>query len=256
MKIVSLCPSLTELVFDLGRGSELVGITRFCTHPADGVARIEKLGGTKDPNVARILELAPDIVLLNEEENRLEDAQALQAAGLRCHTSMPITIEETAESVRSIGAALESREAAERVAREIEQRAERVREAVKGRAALRWIYLISRKPWMSVNADTYVNSVLSLPGGRNAFADRPERYPQIEVEEIAAAQPDLVLLCSEPYLFQDEHVDELVELTGLARERFRIVDGEYVCWCGSRTPDGIDYAAGVIDKARADLGLG
>jgi ABC-type Fe3+-hydroxamate transport system substrate-binding protein len=120
---------------------------------------------------------------------------------------------------------------------------------------VRWIYLIWRKPWMTVNADTYVDAVLSLPGGRNAFADRPERYPQIEPEEIAAAQPDLVLLCSEPYLFQDRHVDELVELTGLARERFRIVDGEYVCWCGSRTPDGIDYSAGVIEQARADLGL-
>ena len=82
MRIVSLCPSLTELVFDLGRGRELVGVTRFCVHPAEGVAGVEKVGGTKDPDVARIVELAPDLVLLNEEENRIEDARALAAAGL------------------------------------------------------------------------------------------------------------------------------------------------------------------------------
>ena len=88
MRIVSLCPSLTELVFDLGRGDDLVGITKFCVHPADRVEAIEKVGGTKDPKVDRIIELAPDIVLLNNEENRIEDANALLAAGLRCNTSM------------------------------------------------------------------------------------------------------------------------------------------------------------------------
>ncbi len=89
MRIVSLCPSLTELVFDLGRGAELLGVTSWCVHPAAGVAEIEKVGGTKDPDLARILALRPDLVLVNEEENRIEDARELAASGVRCHASMP-----------------------------------------------------------------------------------------------------------------------------------------------------------------------
>ena len=96
-RIVSLCPSLTELVFDLGLGDELVGVTKFCVHPSEGVAAIEKVGGTKDPKVERIVGLEPTVVLLNEEENRVEDADALRDAGVPCHTSMPRTVEETAD---------------------------------------------------------------------------------------------------------------------------------------------------------------
>src|SRR5918997_2482010 len=106
MRLVSLCPSLTELVFDLGRGDDLVGRTKFCVHPAGRVERVEPVGGTKNPKVARVIELAPDLVLMNEEENRREDAEALAAAGVRCHTSFPRDAADTAAMVRSIGAAL------------------------------------------------------------------------------------------------------------------------------------------------------
>jgi iron complex transport system substrate-binding protein len=92
MRIVSLCPSLTELVFDLGRGDDLVGITKFCVHPAARVGAVEKVGGTKDPKVERIVALDPDVVLLNREENRDEDAEALTRAGVHCHESMPRTV--------------------------------------------------------------------------------------------------------------------------------------------------------------------
>src|SRR5688500_13950351 len=101
MRIVSLCPSLTELVFDLGRGEELVGRTKFCIHPADRVGAVESVGGTKNPKVERIVALAPDLVLLNEEENRREDAEALEAAGISCHTSFPRDADGTARMVRS-----------------------------------------------------------------------------------------------------------------------------------------------------------
>ena len=96
MRLVSLCPSLTELVFDLGAGDELVGRTKFCVHPADKVEAIEKVGGTKNPKLERIIELAPDLVLMNEEENRAEDAAALEAAGIQVHSSMPRTAADTA----------------------------------------------------------------------------------------------------------------------------------------------------------------
>lgn len=246
MRIVSLCPSLTELVFDLGRGADLVGITSYCVHPADRVGAIEKLGGTKDPDVARIAALAPDWVLMNEEENRIEDATALRAAGLHCHTSMPRTPEETAVMVRSVGAALERAHEAEGIAADIESRSARVRAEAAGLPPVPFAYLIWRKPWMSVNRDTFAHSLLAQAGGRNVFADRSERYPEIALEELARKVPDRVLLCTEPFPFQDKHVRELAAATGLEEERFTVADGEYLSWHGSRTPDGVDYAARIL----------
>ena len=250
MRIVSLCPSLTELVFDLGRREALVGVTRFCVHPAEGVAGIEKVGGTKDPDVARIVALAPDLVLLNEEENRVEDARALEAAGVRCHASMPRDTGETAAMVRSIAAELGRGEAGERIAADIEARSARVRREATGRPPVRFAYLVWRKPWMSVNRDTFAHALLSQAGGVNVFADRAERYPEIETTELAAAGPGLVLLCTEPFPFRPSHAEELAARTGLPAESFCIADGEYLSWHGSRTPEGIDYAASLIDSAR------
>jgi ABC-type hemin transport system substrate-binding protein len=135
MRIVSLCPSLTELVYDLGRGDALVGRTKFCRHPADRVASVEKVGGTKDPKVERIVALRPDLVLLNEEENRREDAEALTAAGVPLHVSFPRDAQETADMVRSIGAAVDAPDAAARIAADIEQRSARVRAAASARVA-------------------------------------------------------------------------------------------------------------------------
>lgn len=251
-RVVSLCPSLTELVFDLGAGEELVGITEWCVHPAARVGAIEKVGGTKNPRVERIVALAPDLVLMNEEENRVEDARALEAAGVRVHTSFPKDTHGTAEMVRSIGAALGRAIAAEDVAQDIERRAERVRSAASGKREVPWAYLIWRKPWMSVNRDTFVDALLALAGGRNVFGARAERYPEITLEELARLAPERVFLSTEPFSFKPEHADELAQATGLPRERFVIADGEYLSWHGSRTPDGIDYAEGLIAAARAE----
>jgi len=250
MRIVSLCPSLTELVFDLGRGSELVGITEYCVHPAEGVARIEQVGGTKSPNVQRIVALAPDLVLLNEEENRREDAEALARAGIACHTSLPHDASETAAMVRSIGEALGASPGAERIAADIEQRAERVRAATAGTRKVRFAYLIWRKPWMSVNADTYASALLELAGGENVFGSAAERYPEISTERLATEAPERVFLCTEPFTFLPRHADELALLTGIPRAHFVVADGEFLSWHGSRTPRGIDYAAELIRVAR------
>lgn len=246
MRIVSLCPSLTELVFDLGRGADLVGRTKFCVHPADGVGAVERVGGTKNPKIERIIELRPDLVLLNEEENRREDAEALRAAGVACHTCMPRTVEETAAMVRSIGAAIERKREAERIAAAIEAGADRVKSAAKDHAPVRYAYLIWRRPWMTVSDDTFIASILALPGGVNVFGTSPERYPEITAEELAAAAPDRVFLSSEPFPFKDVHADELAEASGLPREAFHFVDGELISWHGSRTVAGIDYAERVL----------
>ena len=182
MRIVSLCPSLTELVFDLGRGDELVGITEYCVHPRDQVGAVEKVGGTKTPDVRRIAALKPDWILMNEEENRVEDARTLQAAGLRCHVSFPRDALETAEMVRDLGAALDARCEAERIAQDIERRTQRVRDAARAAPPVRFAYLIWCKPWMSVNKDTFAHALLAQAGGQNVFGERDERYPEIKLE--------------------------------------------------------------------------
>ena len=259
MRIVSLCPSLTELVYDLGRGDALVGRTKFCIHPADRVAAVETVGGTKNPKLARIVALAPDLVLLNEAENPREDAEALAAAGIPLHVSFPRDAAGTAAMVRDIGAALHARDAAESIAADIEARSARVRAAADARAAtgappVRWAYLIWRRPWMAVNGDTFVHALLAQAGGANVFADAPARYPEIAPAALAAADPDVVLLSSEPFPFTDAHADELAAETGLPRARFRLADGELLSWHGSRTPAGVDYAASVLGLSPAPRG--
>lgn len=259
MRIVSLCPSLTELVYALGRGDTLVGRTKFCVHPADQVDGVETVGGTKNPAIARILALAPDLVLMNEEENRREDAEALARAGVRLHVSFPRDAQQTADTVRALGAALAADGPAACIATDIEARSARVQAAVARRAAaghpaVRWAYLIWRRPWMAVNRDTFVHALLAQAGGENVFGALRTRYPEVSAEQLTAADPAVVFLASEPFPFAERHADELAEATGLPRERFRLVDGELLSWHGARTPAGIDYAAQLLDAARPSHG--
>jgi len=226
-------------------------VTKFCVHPADAVRAIEKVGGTKTPRVDRIIELRPDVVLLNEEENRIEDAEALRAAGVNCHVSFPKSAADAAAMVRSIGEALGRGERAEAIGREIEERAARARESARERPPVRFAYLIWREPLMSASGDTFVSDLLTLAGGENVFADRPTRYPVVEPEGLAAARPHAVLLSTEPFPFRREHAHEISRKTALAPEVFHIVDGELLSWHGSRTPRGIDYAADLIARIRA-----
>ena len=253
MRIVSLCPSLTELVFDLDRGSDLVGVTKFCVHPAERVGEVEKVGGTKDPAIERIIELAPDVVLFNEEENRKQDYDILHAAGVPVLNTFPKNARETADMVRVIGSRLQRDGLAQAIALDIEQRVDRVQAECQGHGPVRFAYFIWRKPWMSVNGDTFASSLLCQAGGVNVFAACEDRYPAVELAQLVAARVDLVLLCTEPFAFEQKHIDELAELTGIAPSKFRIADGEYLSWHGSRTPDGVDYAAQLI---RSGAGTG
>jgi ABC-type Fe3+-hydroxamate transport system substrate-binding protein len=248
VRIISLCPSLTELVFDIGAGDSLVGRTKFCIHPAARVESVERVGGTKNPKIERIIELAPDLVLMNEEENRREDAESLRQAGIRVHTSMPRDTVETAAMVRSIGIALGRPREAEAIAADIERRADRVRRAAARYPPVRYACLIWREPIITVNDDTFIAGLLSLAGGQNVFADRVDRYPPISAVELHDADPLRVLLPDEPFPFQEKHADELAAQTGLPRDRFVLADGELLSWHGSRTPRGIDYAERMIHE--------
>ena len=255
MRIVSLCPSLTELVFDLGRGDDLVGITKFCVHPADRVESVERVGGTKDPKVGRIFELAPDLVLMNEEENRSEDHRAFVEAGLRCSSSFPKDPQDAADMVREIADLLDRRDEGEAIAAEIERLAGEVRSRVRPDGTVRFAYLVWREPWIAVGPDTFIDGMLRLAGGRNVVPPGSLRYPTVDLAGLGGLHPDLVMLSSEPFPFQEKHRVEISRLAGLPPERVVRVDGELLSWHGSRTRLGIPYAERCLRVARRPASL-
>ena len=238
-------PSTTESVCALGAARRLIARTRYCSEPADATAGIAAVGGTKNPDLDAILALKPDLVLGNAEENRAEDLEHL-AARVPTLVQTPRTVAEAAVELRVLASRLGAPGAADPWLDRVDASLREAAAAARGRPPLRVYYAIWRKPWMTVNADTFAHALLGQAGGVNVFAANPTRYPEITTEELAAADPDLVLLCTEPFPFQEKHVEELVAATGLPEDRFRIADGEYLSWHGSRTPDGIDYAERLI----------
>jgi ABC-type Fe3+-hydroxamate transport system substrate-binding protein len=251
MRLVSLCPSLTELLHDLGAGDEVVGRTRFCVRPSPWVDDIERVGGTKNPKIERIIALTPDLVVMNEEENRREDADALRLAGINVLSALPRTVEETAQMVREIARAIGRGEAGDRIAADIIARAERVKESSKEGPEVPYAYLIWRAPWMTISDDTFISTLLSLPRGRNVFGAMSTRYPAITLDDLRAASPDVVFLSSEPFPFSEVHVAEVAQELGIEEGRVVRCDGEMLSWHGSRTPAGIDYAESLVAAQRA-----
>lgn len=243
MRIVSLCPSLTELVAQLGRGDELVARTKFCVAPKDVVARVEKVGGTKDPHVERIVELAPDLVLMNREENRAQDADALRERGVVLHTSLPRDPAGARELVLELGVLLERENEAARIVERIDAALARIDARARVRSEpVSFVCLVWRKPWMATDRGTYLSALVERAGGVNLIASASGAYPAITSAELAALAPRRVLLPSEPFPFAQRHALELAAATGLSHDAFRLVDGAALTWHGARTAAGLDEA--------------
>lgn len=240
MRVISLCPSLTETVFRLGKGDELVGRTKFCVEPRERIASVPRVGGTKNPKLDRICDLRPDLILMNEEENRLQDAEALRASGIPVLSTFARDVPSAIASVVEIGRALGAEAAAQRLAQELEQRAAEVAERAARRPPVRFVYLIWQKPWMAVAPDTYIDGLLTLAGGRNVIPSAAVRYP--EVDEQTLFQAERILLSSEPFPFAERHRAELAAETGLPMARLFLVDGQLLSWHGARTLEGLAYA--------------
>jgi ABC-type Fe3+-hydroxamate transport system substrate-binding protein len=232
-RVVSLVPSTTETLFDLGVGPRVVGRTRFCIHPADRVGAIEVVGGTKQVDEGRIRALRPDLVLANCEENTAEMLANL-GADLRVYAAFPRTVDEAVADLHNTAALLHV-DAAPVISAIASARADLVR------TPFSYAYLIWREPLMTVNDDTFIASMLAEIGGVNAFADRPTRFPAVTAAALAEAAPDVVLLSSEPFPFKDRHIDELSEQTGLPPTRFALVDGEMCSWHGTRMARALPY---------------
>jgi len=243
VRVVSLVPSVTETL--LAWGITPVAVTRFCEQPG-----FPTVGGTKDPDVAAIVALAPDLVVVNDEENRREDADALRAAALALHVTTVRSVADVAPCLRDLAAALDIAPPQRFVPPQGDQ-PHRLREirttstTTTGpvTARRRAFVPIWRRPWMTLNADTYGSSLLATLGVDNVFAGDADRYPTTTLADAAARRPDLVLAPSEPYPFAERHVAELREVT----PDVRLVDGQDLFWWGVRTPAAIERLRQSID---------
>jgi ABC-type Fe3+-hydroxamate transport system substrate-binding protein len=219
-RVVSLVPSLTEAVAVTAPGL-LVGATDYCTHPAD--LDVPRVGGSKYPSVAAVLELAPDLVLANEEENRAEDVAALRAAGIPVWVTAPRTLAQAFTSlgrmlaVCDLGRPQWWDEARKAWAPTFDGAPPRVRAVVP----------VWRRPWMALGRDTFAGDVLAHLGVGNLLAGHADRYPRLSVEELRALGPDLVVLPDEPYRFTAGDGPE--EFPGV---RAALVSGRHLTWYG------------------------
>lgn len=234
-RVVSLVPSVTESLFDLNLGGRVVAITDYCVYPEKGVAGLPRIGGTKNPDVGRIIELAPDLVIANYEENRAEDVKHLQDAGIPVWVTFPRTVSEAINLLWNIMHTFDETAMVPRI-RLIEQ-------------TMDWVWGVSKthednptrvfvpvwyEPLMTLNADTYIHDLLWVCGGLNVFADHEHRYPHVTLEEVVEAQPDVILLPNEP--FTEAHIPAFsrLEVPAARNNRIHLVDGSLVTWHGTR----------------------
>ena len=237
-RIVSLVPSVTELVCELGLADQLVGRTGFCIHPKAALKRIPQVGGTKSVNLKRIRELAPSHVIVNVDENRKETAAALAEFVPNLIVTHPLSPLDNLALYRQIGLAFGKVREAEALCSRFEIAfQETEKQAFHQRKIL---YLIWKDPWMTVSRDTYVSRTLALFGLHTLPASATARYPEISLEGTWLRDVDSVLLSSEPYRFRQQHLNDISSALG---KPARLIDGEMTSWYGSRAIQGLRYLA-------------
>ncbi len=237
-RIVSLVPSTTESLFALGCGDAVVGVTRFCVHPADRLDGRTRVGGTKDLVVARLEALRPDLVIGNVEENTAEMFETIEER-FPLYAAFPRTVDDAIADLRTMGALVGAAEAAEAWAARITAARQRLHASVT--ASKTFAYLIWRSPWMAVSDDTFISAMLAEAGLSNGLAGAESRYPTIEPATLSKF--DAILLSSEPFPFKDKHRMELADLAGIPESRLSLVDGELCSWHGVRMAAAFDWLA-------------
>ncbi len=240
-RIVSIVPSQTELLFDLGLDDRIVGITRFCIHPKDKCAGISKVGGTKKLQMEKIYALEPDLIIANKEENNKDQLMDLAER-------YPVWISDVRDlpgalnMIKSVGEMTKTQAVAEELIKNI-GRAFSGKQSGKSRSVA---YLIWLKPIMAAGGGTFIDSMLKSCGFKNVFEDMPD-YPVLEAKQLAELDPELVLLSSEPYPFSEKHINLIQEFCPNAK--VQLVDGEAFSWYGSRLLKSPKY----FQKLRAKL---
>ncbi len=274
-RVVSLVPSLTESMWDLGLGESLVGITDFCVHPAERLGHLPRLGGTKDPRVDKIVALKPDLVLANMEENSREAVERLEAAGIPVWVTFPQTVRQALDVLWALAGLFRSRTAAMRL-ETLEKAYEWACTAARGRAVRLFcpIWMAQGAPvwYMTFNRHTYCHDLLASLGGWNVFAERERRmpleaefdpslaeeaagkdtrYPRVSLEEVYEAQPEIILLPDEPFKFEAVHKRQieswLAQTPAVEQGRVYLVEGSLITWHGTRLSRALQVLPQLLD---------
>lgn len=234
-RIVSLVPSLTELLVDLGLKDKLVGVTKFCVHPQS--IRKEKIvvGGTKEVHFDKIKSLQPDLVICNKEENTLEIVAELEKF-TQVHISEVISLHDCLQLIGLYGSLFKVETKSTRITQQLNSKSNDFKSYIAQRPLKKVAYFIWRNPYMVAANHTFINHTLELNGFENVFANR-ERYPEVELEAIP--ELDYILLSSEPYPFSSKHIPEFEKY--ISKAKIKIVDGEYFSWYGTRLLAAFDY---------------
>lgn len=226
-RIISLVPSQTELLFDLGLDEEVIGITKFCIHPQKWFQTKTRIGGTKLLHLDKIKELQPDLIIANKEENVQEQIQVL-AKHFPVWVSDVNNMNDAMEMIQSIGTITNKQLAATAIMNQIKSNFSQLQNTT---FKLQTCYLIWREPYMTVGGDTFINNMMNCAGLQNIFENK-KRYPQITIEKLTTYNVPLLILSSEPFPFTQKHIDELQPL--LPHTKIILADGEMFSWYGSR----------------------
>jgi len=234
-RIISLVPSQTELLAELNLSTEVVGITKYCVFPTQWAESKAIVGGTKDFNIRRILDLHPDLIIGNKEENKKELIEALMPhapvwmSDINSLTNALSMIESVGEITNRVGEA-------RFISTSIQKSFDRLKPIVHTNHTV--LYLIWRKPWMGVASNTFIHNMLERIGFKNCL-ETSERYPELSPETLSALNPDYIFLSSEPYPFKEKHIKELQAFC--PSSRILLVDGQMFSWYGSRLTKAVDY---------------
>lgn len=241
-RIISLVPSQTELLHDLGLEVEVVGITKFCIHPPNWFKSKNRIGGTKTVDFEKVAELKPDLIIANKEENTQSEIEELQRK-YPVYTSDISNLKESLEMIHQIGEISAKENQSKKIIEKIQFEFEKLKpfKEEKNNA----LYLIWKEPYMSINKNTFINDMLKLSGFNNVISQNIE-YPTLSEEQIIEFAPEFIFLSSEPYPFKEKHKEELQNIC--QNSKIVLVDGEYFSWYGSRLQNAPIYFRDLINS--------
>ena len=246
-RIACLVPSITETLFAMGLGAQVVARTGFCIHPEPEVRDVPKVGGTKDVNVSKLLALEPTHVIVNIDENRKATVDQLRKMIPHVIVTHPLVPKDNATLFRLLGRAFAADEAALRLTRELADALALARSVGASLPVETVLYAIWKNPWMTVSRDTYVSAMLGIVGWKTLPLQAEKRYPEAALDDSLWRDAERIFLSSEPYSFGDEHIHELRDARGLTQP-IQLIDGEMVSWYGVRAIAGLRYLANLRNK--------
>jgi ABC-type Fe3+-hydroxamate transport system substrate-binding protein len=253
-RIVSLVPSLTEILVQLGCADRLVGVTRQCAVPREFEGDVEEIGGAKTLNLQKIVLLNPDLVLVNREDNRRTDIERLTNV-VKVHSTFPRTAEQSLQMIAELGEILGIQSEARLWTVRAKHSLFSLWKHVKERRPLKAACLIWENPWMTVNKDTYIHDLLSLGGFKNVFAGRPERYTRVTLDEIRGINPEVILFPCEPFRFTEQHLEKFrhfQECEAVIRDNLFLIPGEPLNRPGARMHQAVELMKDLSDKCHAE----